>query len=301
MIDLEMFKNAIERGVSYHSMLIIVCGDSKYVAEQYVRQIAKNNGCDMEQVEDVKDVMTTTNNIFGDIVLKVLTTDKFQCSNPYLEKAKDTIIITNKIEKETSKLFDNSIVQIPKLETWQIEDYALTMLDGVQKNDVCTLVNACDNDLYRIDNEIAKLKIFNEATRQFLYKQFTEKGALPTAEKYTVFSLSNALLTKNKVDVAGILEHIDEIDVNPLGLLTILYKNVANVIAIQMNPKATPENTGMTTGQFYAIKKNNINYYSNEQLISIFNHLTALDLKIKTGEVPMEIVIPYIVEYMLGA
>lgn len=296
-----MFKNAIERGVPYHTMLIIVYSDNKFVAEQYTKQIALNNKYDIEQVESVQDLLTSLSNVFGDKSQKLLIVDKFQCDIQLLGKVKDAIIITNKIEKETSKLFDNYIIQIPKLETWQVEDYALSSVDGVKQEDLIALVASCDGDIYRVESELAKLKIFNKENRQYLYKLFTEKGMFPTTEKYTIFSLSNALLTKNVESVSRILEHIDEIDVNPIGLLTILYRNVANVIAIQLNPKATPENTGLTTGQFYAIKKNNINFYTKEQLITIFNNLTALDLKIKSGEVPMEIVIPYIVESMLEA
>lgn len=301
MIDLETFKNSIECGADYHTFLIIVCEDSKFVAEQYVRQIGRNNGCEVVQVDDIKDIVNISNNIFGETSLSVFATDKFHCDDTFLCRVKDTIVVTDKVDKETSKLFGDYIVQIPKLETWQIEDYALSLLEGVSEKDVCSLVSACDNDLYRIENEVAKLKMFTEPSRQFLFNQFTEMGLLPTAEKYTIFSLTNALLTRNVESAKRILNHIDEIDVNPIGLLTILYKNVANVIAIQMNPKATPENTGMASGQFYAIKKGNINYYSSNQLIKIFNFLTSLDLKIKTGEVSMEVVVPYIIEYMLGA
>ena len=301
MIDTELFKDALERGVPYHTLLILTYSDNKFVAEQYAKQIAINNGYPFEVVETIDDLFSSIGNVFGDKSLKVLTIDKLQTEDTFLTKVKDAVIIANKIEKETSKLFNEYILEIPKLETWQVEDYAIAQLDGVRESDICSLVGACDSDIYRVDNEVAKLKIFNAPNRQYLYSLFTEKGAFPTTEKYTIFSLSNALITKTKESVCKILAHIDEIDVNPIGLLTILYKNVANVIAIQLNPKATPENTGMTSGQFYAIKKNNLNFYSANQLIKIFNFLTALDLKIKTGEVPMEIVIPYIVEYMLGA
>ena len=264
MIDIKSFKESIELGNPYHKLLIIVYSDTKFVAEQYAHQIAINNDSPIDNVESIEDVMSSLSNVFGNAQLKVLTVDKFQCDDILLTKVKGAIIITNKVEKETSKLFSDYILEIPKLENWQIEDYALTLAKGVREADVLSLVSACDFDLNRIDNELAKLTIFNEANRQFLFQQFTERGAFPTAEKFTIFSLSNALLSKNIDDVKSILNHIDEIDVNPLALLSIMYKNVANVISVQFDSRATAESLGMSSGQFYAIKKNNINYSSNQ-------------------------------------
>ena len=51
----------------------------------------------------------------------------------------------------------------------------------------------------------------------------------------------------------------------------------------------------MTSGQFYAVKKNNINYYTKEQLVRIFMFLSSVDYKLKSGELSSD----YLIDYML--
>lgn len=299
-MDLETLKNSLELGEQFNQLFIFVYQDNKFVAEQYVKQMAVNNRCEIEHVETVADLLDSLGDMFGSDSIKVLITDKLEVSDPLLRKVKGAVIITNKIEKNTEKLFSDFVVKIPKLEQWQIEDYIITRVPGVREDDLRSLVVACDCDIYKVDSELSKLSVFKQDVRQSMFQLCTENGCFPTTEKYTIFSLSNALLTKNITETGKILAHIEDLDINPIALLSILYKNVANVITIQLDKSATPESTGMSNGQFYAIKKNNVNFYTAEQLRAIFKFLTALDLKIKSGELSMNVVIPYIVTYMLG-
>lgn len=298
-MDIQSLKQSIESGEQIHQLLIFVWNDNTFVANQYALNIALNNGMIPNYVESIEDLTASLDSMFADESFKILHIDKLSVGDKSFRRLRDAIIITNKIEKDVEKLLEDYVVVVPKLETWQIEEYALTKAKGVRESDLFELVKACDNDIYKVDNELAKLSVFNEPNRQFAFQLLTESGSFPTTEKYTIFSLSNALLTKNREEVERVLAHIEEIDINPLGLLSVMYKNIANVIAVQLNPYASADTLGISNGQFYAIKKNNINYYSSEQLRDILKFLTSLDLKIKTGEISMELVIPYMTTYML--
>ena len=73
------------------------------------------------------------------------------------------------------------------------------------------------------------------------------------------------------------------IDIEAMGLVTILKKNIRNIIDVQMNPSATYVSTGMSPKQFASVKYN-VGKFSNEQLIDLYEFLLDIDLSLKSGE-----------------
>jgi DNA polymerase III delta subunit len=82
-------------------------------------------------------------------------------------------------------------------------------------------------------------------------------------------------------------------DTNPFGILTILLNNFRNLILVKANMNPTPENTGLDSKKLYAIKKTTTPF-TVEQLTIIFEMLCNIDLKVKSGELPTEIMVDYI-------
>ena len=60
-----------------------------------------------------------------------------------------------------------------------------------------------------------------------------------------------------------------------------------------MNNNPTPDNTGLDSKQIYAIKKIP-KLYSPEQLKNIYTFLCDVDRKLKTGELPVDMKINYV-------
>ena len=76
-------------------------------------------------------------------------------------------------------------------------------------------------------------------------------------------------------------------------------KNIKNIINIQLDNKATAESLGMTTKQFNAIKYN-IGYFNKQSLIEIFNIITDIDYKLKSGQLPANLIIDYLMLNILS-
>ena len=196
------------------------------------------------------------------------------------------------------KFLDN-IVEFPKLVDWQIEDYCKVKAKGVEESDIKWLMNICKNDIYRIDNELNKIAVFDERLRKTKFKEFIKDKVFSDLSSYTIFSLSNAIITKNIEELRQIYNEIENIDINAIGLVTVLYNNFKNIINIQLGVNPTAESLGMNPKQFMALRYR-INHYSKNQLISIFDMLTSIDKRLKTSQLPANYIIDYIILKILS-
>ena len=99
--------------------------------------------------------------------------------------------------------------------------------------------------------------------------------------------------------IVDILKNINNIDIEPYGVLTLLLKQFRTIIDIQMNPKASAESLNMPPKQFYAIKMN-CGRFDNNKLIDIYEKLTSIDLMLKSGELDNNKIIEYLLINILN-
>ena len=95
--------------------------------------------------------------------------------------------------------------------------------------------------------------------------------------------------------MATVYKEIQNIDVEPFGLIALLINNFRNVIDVQLSRNATAESLGLSGKQFWAIKNYSCGFYNREELIEIFEFLNDIDYKIKSGELNTSILIDYII------
>ena len=98
--------------------------------------------------------------------------------------------------------------------------------------------------------------------------------------------------------IAYMYTQLKNIDCDEIGFLTLLYNNFRNVLRVQLNPSVNPESIGLNQKQFWAIKYN-CNFYNKDQLMKIFNLITEIDKKIKTGQMEVKYIIDYVITSIL--
>ena len=204
-------------------------------------------------------------------------------------------IICKTIDKKSLEVFNNYIVELPKLEDWQIKDYVYSVAEGANEKSLDRLIDVCGNDIYRINQELNKIKIFTQQERNFTFDKFIEDGIFSDLSTYTIFDFSNAIVKRDRETLRKIYKEIDKIDIEPIGLVTVLLNNFRNIIKIQLANNPTAESCGMKPNQFWAIK-HSCGLYTKEQLLSIFNFLTEIDKKIKTGMIPVD---SFLIDYIV--
>lgn len=280
---------------------VLLYKDNDFLARQYARGIIYLNKLECVYCDSVDDIPVNVVNIFGDDSLDteyILSSEEFDSTDVRL-LSKNLIVITKKITKESKEKFKGSIIELPALDEWCIKDYIFSVTNADEKN-VEDLYALCGGDIYRIDNELNKLKVFDETYRNILLEKMISDKAFGDVSRYSILNLSNAIITRKTDDVSRMMQEIESMDVNVFALITLLYNGFKNVVAIQLSKNPTPENTGIKQGQFYAIKKNNIGYYNKDSLYAIIEFLSGVDKMIKSGKLPIEISIDYIVYNILS-
>ena len=190
---------------------------------------------------------------------------------------------------------------MPKLEEWMIKDYVYTIADGVDTVKLDWLIKVANNDIYRIENEIAKISIFPKVERNYIFDLLMEEDAFADLNNYHIFDLSTALLQKDLTKIAELIEAVKSWDCEPLGLQVLTSQNFRKVLQIQLSPKPDPDKLGLTSKQIWAIQKYNCGFYSRDQLVKIFDKVTYADYMMKNGDLSNDKLVDYLILNILSA
>lgn len=285
-MDIKSLKTKIENNDLDDSFMLWKCPPgSELVVSQYLKKIAENKHLVLKYIDSIDEIV-------GDSFLKDINLYVF-LSKKYNEKYNNNNLIV--ICEETK---NTDAIVFPKLEAWQVVDFAKSFLPGVNIEILNELIKGySEYQLFISDME--KLAIFDEEDQNYLVDDlFDQLNITPTL---TVFDLSNALLRHDIKLAKEVLKVKDRIDLTPMHLLTILLNNVKKVLDIQLggnNVRAS--DLGISDKQFFVIKKYNCGIYSNAKLISIYETLLDIENKFKFKELEVCDIIDYIVCKILG-
>ena len=298
-MNVEEFKTDILKHTIKPGAFVLVEENCHFVASQYVKEISEQRKKTIEVVDDLSELSQPSNDIFGaslliQDVLYVCFMKEFdgEAVDKALTIRDDLVIIADKVKLKGA--WESRIVEIPRLEDWQIKDYLYSRAEGVDSEKLDWLLALCQNDIYRIAQEADKLALFEKSEQNKVFQEFIDDDVFGDMSTYSIFNMSNAILDKNLPELKRIWEEIDRIDVEPLGMVTILRNNIRNIMKIQLGTTPTPESCGMKPAQFYAVSKS-CGKFSKERLLEIFSMLTDIDIKLKTGEMPAEMILDYVI------
>lgn len=263
--------------------LIFKCEDDYFVADEYIKKIAEMTNREIVYVEALPNLFIKDKNLY---VIKV---DKLESDLLTTNKNVEFIICCKK-----TSLVNDSIIEFPKLEDWQLIDYVKSFSLNISEATIKELVSKCKNP-YKLKNELIKITCFARANQENVCRDILNNS--PDLFNTNIFNVTNGLLKRDLSKVCSFY-HTDA-DVTGMYLLSIILKNVKNVIDIQINPRATADSLGVPYKQFKAIQYN-CGYYSNEELIKIYKKFLSLDKKVKNGFINESQLVDYIIVNMIG-
>lgn len=283
-MELRELKNKILAQEALSFPLLFINYDNDYLIKSYIKKIAENNSLTVKEIESIKEMVDIESGMFQEVdYLYIYNLNKDD--NLSKEQLKDyKIILISDTDRNDS---DIEKVVFNKLETWQIEAYVQALLPGLDNREVIWLCKNAKYDIWRLDNEASKLNIFDKKDQSKILMAINDDNGYVDLNELTIFNLSNAIMNKDMLSIKKVVEDIDNIDVEGTGLVTILLKNFLNIINIQTNSKATAQSLGMSEKQFRYLQYNQCNKYSNEELFNIYNFLTDIDYKLKSGLLEM--------------
>ena len=300
MLNLNEVKTALENNKDIDQFLIFYYEDTTdYIPVQYAKALARIRNSEILYVNELDEINSSpdpfsepTSNLY------VYKTDSLErIPAKYLQN--NLIIITPKLLKDAEKEYDEYILRIPKLEEWQIVDYIKTVSPGLTQDEMEWLVRTYKSNMYRVELEVDKLKPFSESARQYIFEDFYVDHVFETLSEYGIFDFTSAIQSKDLQTISNILSDINHIDIEPTGLITLLCANFKKLIKVWLNKNPTPENTGLKSNQIWAINKLS-RTYTKEQLVKVFELVSDMERRLKTGEMPEELIIDYLTVKILS-
>lgn len=296
-MQIDEVKYIIENKKYSGQMFIFQYSDTKFITQQYIEKLVLDFNFELSYSDEIDNKIITGVSLFGSVndnVLRVYDINEFDY-DINLSNEKNLIILCKKISERLKKIYANNIIIVPKLEDWQIKDFVYSVGNGIPESDLDKLIDLCDNNIYRLAQELDKMLIFPGSLKQNLFKEFYKDGVFNDLSDSTIFDFCSSILKKDISKLTYIYSQLDRMDVNPLGFVSILYQNVKDIIKIQLGVRPTPESTGIAKNKFYAIKYNNLNKFNTKQLIQIFELLTDIDKQVKLGQLDVDNIIDYVI------
>ncbi len=291
-MNLEELKQTIETNSKNIPLLIAVCKDetAEFIFHQYLHHYIAQNNLSFKVIDDVSIVsrpslFSTNTNLFYVCYTNKLTK---------LEMPKDCFvwIRCKSISDDVQLQFKDYIVVIDKLDPWQIKDYVYTVCNKVPHSELDYLLKIYDKNIYRIENEVQKISIFDNQDRIY---PIIQSQLYTDISEFNIFDLVNSLVKYDIKALTKILQEISNIDIDVFGLLKLLITNFRRVIDIQLSKNPSAQTLGMTDKQFWAIKKYSCGIYTRKQLLEIYTFLTACDYDIKSGRITTDVLLSYII------
>lgn len=272
LIDL---KNKLEDGTLGEDPIVFKYSDNKFLCEQYVSSIAKSRKLSILYIDSLEE-LDSHEDLFedGSYYLYVWHVDKIM--SVISPEYKNLVVIC----KEPGV---NECIEIPKLINWQVDDYIKMRLPGLSEKERQWLCTAAKYNIYRLEQECNKISSFISADQQVIFKEMNLENMFCDLNTLNIFNFTNAIIKKDICTLNDMLSNILFYDIEGIGVVTILIKNIKNIIDIQFNSKATAESLNMPPKQFAAIKYN-VGKFTNEQLIKIYEFLLSIDHRLKSGD-----------------
>ena len=287
MNDIRELKNKIENNTLDDAILIFKYNkvDFEFLCEHYVNEIAKVKKLEKIYISSLDELVGNTNS--GDDFftaeniktpyLYIYKTDTLLSLGEYYD-VKNLIIICGKVSKDIKIDY----IDFPAVQNWQIEDFVKMRASGLNDDMVKWLCNICKYDFYRLDNELKKIEIFDKKLQPIIFNQMSDEGVFSDLNTLNIMSLTNAIMQKDLFTINTILSDLKNIDIEATGLCTLLLRQFKCNIEVEGNRAWNPDLL-CTEKQFNYLKRNHAKY-STIQMYNIYEFLTSLDMRLKSGE-----------------
>lgn len=287
MNDIRELKNKIENNTLDDAILIFKYNkvDFEFLCEHYVNEIAKVKKLEKIYISSLDELVGNTNSD-GDFFaaeniktpyLYIYKTDTLLSLGEYYD-VKNLIIVCGKVSKDIKIDY----IDFPAVQNWQIEDFVKMRAPGLNDDMIKWLCNICKYDFYRLDNELKKIEIFDKKLQPIIFNQMSDEGVFSDLNTLNIMSLTNAIMQKDLFTINTILSDLKNIDIEATGLCTLLLRQFKCNIEVEGNRAWNPDLL-CTEKQFNYLKRNHAKY-STIQMYNIYEFLTSLDMRLKSGE-----------------
>ena len=152
---------------------------------------------------------------------------------------------------------------------------------GLDDKEVSFLVNSCNKNIYKLENEVNRLGIFDKDEQKEILNEakFSQDTGYVT---FSPFDLCGAIVSKDLMKVGTCLYYRKFCDFDSVHLVSILLNQFKNMLYLGFNSGVTAEQLKISSGRAYYIKQD-ARKYTQEQIKNVINKLTYFDQQLKSG------------------
>jgi DNA polymerase III delta subunit len=266
--------------------MIFVNKECPFLASQYIKELSKLAG-GVNKISSIYEPQQSSLFLLTapEDVLNILTVDTFDERSEDYSQFENTIVVCGQVDKTVAKCVENYIIKFPKLEEWQIFDYAKTLCPHVDDEDLLWLVKATGNDIERVANELAKVTLFNkdEQKAAFAAIRFDAQTDLYKADS---LAIQEALAEGNMPVLFDFIKHSGYEYIEPVAIANGTLTRLKNIILVSQNPMLTAADCGISDKYCGFLRKNyySLNIKAVKQKIKF---LTNFDLMLKTSQLEL--------------
>lgn len=294
-LSIKDIKNNIINKESIKLPLVFICLDDFFVAKTYIDAICENKNLHKMTISKLDDIREIEDNVFEDN------------NNLYVYEAPDELldftsiqntntIVLRKVDKDVDKL-NIDYVLFPKITNKMLEEYFKALVPGLSEEEVSWICSIAKYDVFRLNNEALKLSIFSKDEQHRIFEQMILENGYRDLTNSNIFDFTNALMKKDFPAMNKMLRQIEAVDIEGLGLVTILIRQYKNIVDVLMNSKAGLEKLKMSEKQINYIRYS-YGKLSLDKIVHMLKFLTGIDCKLKNGD--LDIVSSQLVTYILG-
>lgn len=279
-MELSKLKENILNGQLPSQLLIFVCPENYFIADQYIETICNKSGKEKRIIKSIFEQDSAMSLILDYTeTINVIKTEIFDEVAEDYSVFENTIVVCNKIDKKLSTVIADYCVEVPKLLDWQLEAYVKQRCPELDKLDIAWLVKAAENNVYKIDNIIDKLCLFSSKNRnEILAKLRFEPGS--DLYNIDIFTLCDALIFNNKSVLVDFLRHQYMCNFELLAIVGSLLTKLKNLLFVKYGKKSAAD---LDINPGYYKRLINTPWISEQRIQELIKVISSIDLQLKSG------------------
>lgn len=268
--------------------MIFINKDNQFLASQYVKALGELSVGGINKISSIYEpqqssLMLLTSNSEA---LNILITEVFDERAEDYSQFENTIVVCEQVDKGIAKNVEDYIIKFPKLEEWQLFDYAKTICPNLDNEDILWLVKASDNDINRIINELDKASLFKNGEQKEVFSAIRFDPQLDLY-KADLFEIVNALVLGDTWKLYEFVKQNGQEIHEPVILANRALSSLKNIILVSQNPGLSYTDLSMSENQYKFIKKNyhSLNLAAAKKKLKF---LAEFDLLLKTSKLELD-------------
>lgn len=296
-MELYKFKEHILNGFLPTQLVVLVCPENFFIADQYINTFCAKSGKEKRLISSIfeQDSAMALVDDYSETV-NVLKTDVFSEVAEDYSAFENIVIICNKVDKKLESVLADYIIQVPALKDWQVYDYIKQICPELDQLEIEWLYKAAGGNIYRIEAELDKVLLFHPKTRKqvLAHLRYSKDSDL---HSMSVFDLCDAIIYNKKNVIMDYLRHRSTADIELMSLTSNLVAKIKNLLLVKYAGKSFAD-LDITKGQHYYISiAPTIPVEKLQELLAI---ATNIDNQLKSGllDISKENQIDYVISKM---